>query len=95
MPLIELELQEFYSSGDEARFFAGLNAIKAVKDLRGRGTALLVTLDRRKLSRDDLRELIALVRRYRISRKPLKPLAKRFKLFSDPGWKSVLDDRED
>jgi hypothetical protein len=96
MKEIRLELGEFYSQGDEDRFFGVLYKIPAIKEIRGAfRSAVVLTLDPRKLSREQLIDLIAAARRYRLSRKPLKSLTRRFKIFDSPGWKKILDDQED
>lgn len=91
---ITLELGEFYSKGDEARFFAALEAVPAVKELKGRGTSLIISLALGQLKSEDLVELLAVARRYGLSRKPFKALSQRFSLFRGAGWQSVLNDRE-
>jgi hypothetical protein len=71
---LEIELNTFYSKGDERRFFQGLNDIPAIKEIRGVGTGLVIQVDLRHLTKDALRELIALLWRYEISLYPLRIL---------------------
>ncbi|WP_162898973.1 hypothetical protein [Ralstonia solanacearum] len=76
---IEIELTSFYSSGDESRFFKGLEEISAIKGFAGSGRGLRVSLDMRSLGQESLRDLIALLWRYQISLEPLALLAQRKK----------------
>ena len=81
-----LRLQVFYSQGDESRLFAALEAFAAVCKIRGVGRGIDVKLDIRRLSRESLRDLIALLYRYRIPLRPLGVLAdrRRFAWLNDP-----------
>jgi hypothetical protein len=93
---VEIALDFFYSQEDEKRFFQGLSDIPAVKDYEGGGVNLIIRLDMRKLGSDDLRELIALLYRYRIPLAPLHLLAERPRfswLNNSKGYwhKSLLD----
>lgn len=83
--IVEIELQTFYSEGDESRFFEGLRGNKAVKGSRGVGRNLLLTVDPKALNRDRLWDLISLLWRYGIPLRPLRTLAsaKRFASFKD------------
>lgn len=72
---LEIGLTTFYSKGDEQRFFQGLTDISAIKEIRGIGKELVVQLDTRSLSKEALRELIAVLWRYGISLYPLRVLA--------------------
>ena len=82
---LEIDLSTFYSKGDERRFFQGLNDIPAIKDIRGVSRGLVVQVDMHSLSKDAMRELIALLWRYGISLYPLRVLAnnKKFVWLSD------------
>jgi hypothetical protein len=90
--LFALSLGWFYSQGDEDRFFEGLHRLRAVRSARGIGKELIVEMDVRRLSQSDLRELIALLRRYRIPRKPLAALAKmeRFSWLDRKPWRAIV-----
>lgn len=84
--IIEIEENMFYSAGDEARFFHGLEGNPAVKGVRAvangkTGRILAVTLDARALDKKSLWDLVALFWRYEVSLKPLRVLA-RAKKFS-------------
>jgi hypothetical protein len=70
VPKLVLRLNTFYSPLDEAQFFAWLTSIKGVTKLGGKHRDLYVTLARAP-SDSQLRELIALCRRYRIDMRPL------------------------
>ncbi|MCA1247168.1 hypothetical protein [Massilia sp. MS-15] len=83
---LRIRLQGFYSPGDERRFFDGLLGLAGVAGCRGEGRDLLVALDLRRLNRDAMRELVALLWRYRIGLAPLRALAgkARFAWLDDP-----------
>lgn len=71
----------YYSQGDEARFFQGLEGNPAVKKVTGfsrgpRGSALAVRIDPRKLTKEGMWDLIALLWRYERPLKPLRIFAK-------------------
>lgn len=76
---ITLNLTTFYSTGDERRFFQGLTGNSAVSKISGFGRQLEVTLVLNRLSRDALRDLIALLWRYGISLEALSFLVKKDK----------------
>jgi len=63
-----------WSQGDEGAFFRWLNSIKAIRSWGGVGAMLELRFATRKVSAHDLRELYALVRRYRMDLGPLEPL---------------------
>ena len=58
----------FYSPADEAAFFFFANSIKAVKRVEGVSDSILLHVSSRP-SRESLRDLSALFRRYRICNK--------------------------
>jgi hypothetical protein len=58
---------KYYSHADEASFFARLESISGVVNIKGTGRVLEVTLPSKRLSRLALQELPALHYRYRIS----------------------------
>ncbi len=71
----------FYSKGDEARFFQGLQSIPAVKKVTGlgrgsRSSVLRLDIDPRLLTKARLWDLVALLRRYGIPLAPLRRFAK-------------------
>lgn len=76
---IRIRLQAFHTPGDERRFFEGLLGIAGVQSCRGVVRDLIVALDLRRLNREAVLDLMALLRRYRISRAPLRELAGRRK----------------
>lgn len=82
--IVKIEENMFYSHGDEARFFRGLEKNPAVKDVRavaqGRtGRVLAVRIDARALDKTALWDLIALCRRYEVPLRPFAVLARRKK----------------
>lgn len=92
---IRIELGTFFSRKDEARFFAGLRAVRGVNRVLGQGTFLLVELEPKAMDRDGAIELLALLRRYGLSRKPLKPLSTlgSFAWMKKGDWARILADR--
>ncbi|MDM5182149.1 hypothetical protein PO883_33815 [Massilia sp. DJPM01] len=78
----EISLGEFYSDGDERRFFQGLKDVTAIKSIKGVGRGLIVNLDLRFLNNDGARELIALLWRYEIPLSSFRILAEKYKKFS-------------
>lgn len=85
----EIALGEFYSDGDERRFFQGLKDVPAVKNINGLDRGLVVNLDLRQLNNDSVRELIALLWRYELSLISFRVLAEKHKKFSwlyDAKW---------
>lgn len=89
---IELEAKEvwFFSPNDEAAFFEWVRKIPGVIGSEGRGRSIFLIVDNANVEESDLRELIALFRRYKISMKQLAVFDRdRFsKWFSgkDTGW---------
>ena len=84
MNLIELEADSvrYFSENDELAFFNWLQKISCVKKYEGRGTTLHIFVDTNAINDVDLRELLALFRRYQT------PLAQ-LKIFDKPefaGW---------
>jgi hypothetical protein len=63
----------FYSRNDEDHFFGWLQSISGIEKVTGVGETLEITV-RRPLERDSLHDLIALLTRYGLDRRPLKPL---------------------
>ena len=87
------EPSPFYSQTDEDHFFAWLQSIPAIKNVKGvsRGLELVVE---RPISKEDLYDLIALLTRYAADCRPLKPLCDEQKdeYFRDKGkyWHSAV-----
>lgn len=75
----------FYSRGDEASFFAFAGGIPAVTKVEGVAESLVLHL-RPKVSDASLRDLIALLYRYKIDMRPLAELKtkKNSEWFCDP-----------
>jgi hypothetical protein len=85
---IQIELTEFYSYGDEKLFFDALGNFRGVQKIVGLGRGLVLTLNLSKMNRESVRDLIALLRRYRISLRPLSALADtpKFNWMREPTW---------
>ncbi|WP_316198352.1 MULTISPECIES: hypothetical protein [unclassified Bradyrhizobium] len=61
----------FYSQSDEDHFFKWLQSISGIEQVKGVGQALEITI-RRPMEKDSLHDLIALLTRYSLDRRPLK-----------------------
>lgn len=66
--LIEITVRgpQFWSENDESAFFDRLGSIACIESVLGRGEDLILALETTRLSDADLRELLALFRRYEI-----------------------------
>lgn len=85
---IEVSLSEFFSPGDERRFFEAFKSIRGIQSVVGSERSLIVVIILRYLNRDSIIELIALLWRYQIRLHPLRELAKskKFSWMSEPQW---------
>jgi hypothetical protein len=63
----------FYSRSDEDHFFGWLQSIPEIEKVTGVGERLEIVV-RRPMKKDSLHDLIALMTRYGLDRRPLKPL---------------------
>ena len=54
----------YWSEGDERAHFEWMQRIPCVRDVRGEGTRVFLTIDEEAVTADDARELDALYRRY-------------------------------
>ena len=54
----------YWSEGDERAHFEWMQSIPCVREVRGQGTRVFLTIDEGELTANDLRELSALYRRY-------------------------------
>lgn len=61
----------YYSYNDEDAFFEWIKKIKCIKSFEGAGDELYLDLVDRKLTETDLRELMALLYRYKVDMKQL------------------------
>jgi hypothetical protein len=77
----EISLGEFYSTGDERRFFQGLEEVPGMRSMVGHDRGLVLNIDLRLLSNDGVRELIAVLWRYDVSLSSLRILAEKQKKF--------------
>jgi hypothetical protein len=58
------ESTAYWSEGDERAHFEWMQRIPCVRDVRGEGRRVFLTIDEDAATNDDLRELKALYRRY-------------------------------
>ncbi|MGZ5875665.1 MAG: hypothetical protein ACXWKP_26595 [Bradyrhizobium sp.] len=83
----------FYSRTDEDHFFAWLQSIPAIKRVTGKGRGLELVVER-PIDRESLRDLIAVMTRYDLDCRPLRPLCDEQKdeYFRDEGkyWHSAV-----
>jgi hypothetical protein len=63
----------YYCQTDEDHFFGWLQSIPAIKAVKGTPSGLELTVQR-PIDSDSLRDLIALLTRYSVDCRPLKPL---------------------
>lgn len=63
----------FFSQADEDHFFAWLQSVPAIKEVTGRGRSLELIVER-PIDKESLRDLIAVLTRYDVDRRPLRPL---------------------
>ena len=83
--ILQIALDSFYSRGDERRLFLGFKEITAIRSVQGIGKDLLLDVEVNALSKEGMRELLALLWRYGISLTPLRTFAekKRFSWLND------------
>lgn len=72
-PMIEVEGPVFFSQSDETAFFNWLKSIKCIKRIVGKGWNLQFTIAAKPLTRDELLELSAVFRRYKLNEGLLVP----------------------
>jgi hypothetical protein len=83
--ILQIALNSFYSRGDERRLFQGFNEIAAIRNVQGVGRDLLIDIKITNLTNEDMRELLALLWRYKMPLTPLQIFAakKRFHWLND------------
>jgi hypothetical protein len=83
----------YYSQTDEDHFFEWLQSIPAIKKVKGIQSGLELIV-RRPIDKESLRDLIALMTRYGVDRRPLKPLCdeQQDEYFQDKGkyWHTAV-----
>ena len=67
------EPRPYYNQTDEDHFFGWLQSIPAIKKVKGVPSGLELTVQR-PIDKESLRNLIALLTRYDVNRRPLKAL---------------------
>ncbi len=72
----------FYSQGDEVVFFNWLNSLECVQEIKGVNTEVQIFIPEAEIQDENLRDLIAILTRYKIN---LKQLAQ-FKTDSNEYW---------
>lgn len=77
--ILKIALGSFYSRGDEKRLFQGFEEITAIRDIKGVGGDLLLSVNIAALSKEQMRELLALLWRYDLPLTPLRVLAEKKK----------------
>jgi hypothetical protein len=92
--ILQLALSSFYSRGDERRLFQGFEEIAAIRNVQGVGRDLLLDIQVAALSKEAMRELLALLWRYEIPLAPLRIFAekKKFDWLNDSQgyWHSAM-----
>ena len=64
---------KYYGFVDEELFFAWIKKMSFIKSFEGSGNELYLDLANRELNQDDLLELLAFFKRYKIDMKQLRP----------------------
>jgi hypothetical protein len=84
--IVRIALGSFYSRGDERRLFMGFKEIAAIRSVQGVGRDLILDIEVAGLTKEAMRELMALLWRYGIPLVPLRAFAdrKRFAWLNDP-----------
>jgi len=72
-PVLLIDGPTFYSRNDEDHFFGWLKSIPAIKKVTGEGRGLELMIER-PIDKESLRDLIALMMRYRVDCRPLRTL---------------------
>src|SRR5450830_749147 len=94
---VEIALGFFYHKKDEYRLFRAFEENKAVTKVEGAGVNLIISIEMKKLNKEELKDLIALLFRYQIPLAPFYLLAdrKRFSWLNDPTkyWFDSLFDK--
>lgn len=80
----------FYSQLDEDAFFAWIKSISCIKKFEGAGDELYLDLVDRELSCDDIRNLIALLYRYKIRMDQLQPFITENNKAAAKPWKKQI-----
>ena len=95
--MIELIFNDvsYGSPGDERAFFEWLNRISSVTGIVGRGTSIYVSVKGKRISNDDLREILAIMHRYRVDMSQLEVFLSKtnkswFFLNEDAYWHSQV-----
>jgi hypothetical protein len=92
--ILKITLNSFYSRGDERRLFLGFKEITAIRSVHGVGSDLLLDVEVAALSKEAMRELLALLWRYGIPLIPLRTFAekKKFSWLNDAQgyWHSAM-----
>ncbi|MDR3550583.1 MAG: hypothetical protein P4L31_04160 [Candidatus Babeliales bacterium] len=69
--IVECKRVKFYCPDDKSAFFEWLKKIKSVREIKGKGDAILLILSNSIISDEDLDSLVSLFRRYKIAMKYL------------------------
>ncbi|WP_254426917.1 hypothetical protein [Herbaspirillum sp. VT-16-41] len=94
---VEIALGNFYHPRDEDRLFRGFEENRAIKKVEGVGRNLILSIEMKKLNREELSDLFSLLFRYQIPLAPFYFLAekKRFSWINNPAayWFDSLFDK--
>ncbi len=66
MPKLACKKLTFYSKEDENSFFKWLDSISCIKEIKGIGDTIFLTVNTKKPSNSCLREILAIFQRYKI-----------------------------
>lgn len=70
--IIECKRIKFFSTHDEYAFFDWIKKSKCIANFKGIKDKILLIFDNKEISKEELHELIALFRRYKINKKQLE-----------------------
>lgn len=80
----------FYSQLDENMFFVWIKSIPCIKKIEGAGDELYLDLVDRELNYEDIKDLIALLYRYKIKMNQLQPfITEKNKTAAEPWEKQI------
>jgi hypothetical protein len=72
--ILECKRVKFYSSHDKDAFFEWLKKISCITSVEGKGEALFITINNKKVSSVHLRDVTSLFRRYKLDLSQLEIL---------------------
>ena len=87
---IKYKKNSFYSILDKTMFFTWIKNINCIENFEGIGDELYLNLVQRQLSYNDIKDLIALMYRYKIKMYQLQPLITEENKLAAAPWKKQI-----